>query len=266
MADPLPFFREVGEGPGVVCLHSNASTSSQWRSLMDALAPKFRVIAADGYGAGKSPPWPTDRTITLHDEVALLEPVFARAGDPFALVGHSYGAAVALIAALTHPKRVRAMALYEPTLFSLVDAESAPPNDADGIKGAVARAVAALEAGDEYAAAGHFIDFWMGEGCWARTPENRKAPIAASIRNIRSWSHALLREPTPASAFAALDMPVLYMTGKKSPASSRGVARILTRALPRVEVLEFDDLGHMAPITNPEPVNAVISRFLERRA
>ena len=266
MADPLPFFREVGEGPGVVCLHSNASTSSQWRSLMDALAPKFRVIAADGYGAGKSPPWPTDRTITLHDEVALLEPVFARAGDRFALVGHSYGAAVALIAALTHPKRVRAMALYEPTLFSLVDAESPPPNDADGIKGAVARAVAALEAGDEYAAAGHFIDFWMGEGCWARTPENRKAPIAASIRNIRSWSHALLREPTPASAFAALDMPVLYMTGKKSPASSRGVARILTRALPRVEVLEFDDLGHMAPITNPEPVNAVISRFLERRA
>jgi pimeloyl-ACP methyl ester carboxylesterase len=266
VADPLPFFREAGEGPGVVCLHSNASSSGQWRGLMDLLAPKFRVIAADGYGAGKSPPWPTDREITLHDEVALLEPVFARAGDPFALVGHSYGGAVALIAALTHPKRVRAMALYEPTLFSLVDAESPPPNDADGIKGAVARAVAALEAGDEYAAAGHFIDFWMGEGCWARTPENRKAPIAASIRNIRSWSHALLREPTPASAFAALDMPVLYMTGKKSPASSRGVARILTRALPRVEVLEFDDLGHMAPITNPEPVNAVISRFLERRA
>jgi len=266
VADPLPFFREVGEGPGVVCLHSNASTSSQWRSLMDALAPKFRVIAADGYGAGKSPPWPTDRTITLHDEVALLEPVFARAGDRFALVGHSYGAAVALIAALTHPKRVRAMALYEPTLFSLVDAESAPPNDADGIKGAVARAVAALEAGDEYAAAGHFIDFWMGEGSWSRTPENRKAPIAVAGRNIRGWAHALTRERTPLAAFATLDVPILYMLGKKSPASSRGVARILTRALPRVEVLEFDDLGHMAPITNPEPVNAVISRFLERRA
>jgi pimeloyl-ACP methyl ester carboxylesterase len=260
-----PFFREVGEGPGVVCLHSNASTSSQWRALMDALAPKFGVLAADGYGAGKSPPWPTDRTLTLHDEVTLLEPVLARAGERFALVGHSYGAAVALIAALKRPRRVRAMALYEPTLFSLVDAESPPPNDADGIKGAVARAVAALEKGDEYAAAGHFIDFWMGEGSWAKTSENRKAPIAVACRNISGWAHCLMRERTPLEAFAALDVPVLYMIGRKSPASSRGVARILTRALPRVEVLEFDDLGHMAPITHPEPVNAAISRFLEQQ-
>ncbi len=30
-----PFFREAGTGPGVVCLHSNASTSGQWRGLMD---------------------------------------------------------------------------------------------------------------------------------------------------------------------------------------------------------------------------------------
>lgn len=228
MADP--FYREMGEGPGVVCLHSNASASSQWRGLMEILAPKFHVLAADSYGAGKSPAWPTDRTVTLRDEVALLEPVFARAGDPFALVGHSYGAAVALIAALTHPKRVRAMALYEPTLFSLVDADSPPPNDADGIKGAVARAVAALEQGDEYRAAGHFIDFWMGEGSWAQTPENRKAPIAVAGRNIRGWAHALTRERTPLEAFAALDVPVLYMVGRKSPASSPARWLVSSRA------------------------------------
>ena len=44
------------------------------------------------------------------------------------LVGHSYGAAVALIAALACPERVRALVLYEPTLFSLVDADAPPPN------------------------------------------------------------------------------------------------------------------------------------------
>ena len=60
------------------------------------------------------------------------------------------------------------------------------------------------------------------------------------------------------------DWPFLYMTGKKSPAPARGVARILTRVLPRVEVVEFDGLGHMAPVTNPDVVNAAISRFLER--
>ena len=117
-----PFCREAGTGPGVVCIHANASTSGQWRGLMDLLAPQFRVLAPDAYGSGKSPEWPSDRIIRLRDEVAFLEPVLARAGAPLALVGHSYGAAVALIAALAHPGRVRAIALYEPTLFALLDA------------------------------------------------------------------------------------------------------------------------------------------------
>jgi len=259
-----PYFREAGHGPGVVCVHSNASTSGQWRALMELLAPRFHVLAADSYGAGKSPPWPADRKLVLRDEVALLEPVFAAAGDPFTLVGHSYGAAVALMAAVTQPKRVRALALYEPTLFALIDAHSAPPNDADGIKGAVTRSLAALQAGDPDLAAEHFIDFWMGKGAWARTPEARRPPIAASVANVGGWAHALMEEPTPLAAFHRLEIPVLYMTGSDSPASAKGVARLLTRVLPRVEVVEFAGLGHMAPVTHPEPVNQAIARFLEQ--
>lgn len=258
-----PFFREAGQGPGVVCLHSNASSSSQWLGLMEMLAPKFHVFAVDSYDAGKSPSWKGERTATLSDEVALLEPVLAKAGDPFSLVGHSYGGAIALLAALKHRKRVHALALYEPTLFALIEAESPPPNDADGICAAVARSVAALDAGDADAAARHFIDYWMGKGSFAGMPEPRRGPIAASIRNIRSWSRALLREPTPLAAFAALDVPVLYMTGKNSPASSRGVARILARVLPRVDLVELDGVGHMAPVTHPDVVNGRIVRFLD---
>ncbi len=259
-----PFFREVGSGAGVVCLHANASSSSQWRALMETLVPKFHVLAADSYGAGKSPAWPTDRPVWLRDEVALLEPVLARARDPFALVAHSYGAAVALIAAVTQPHRVRVLALYEPTLFALLDAESPPPNDADGIRSAVARAAAALDAGDPARAAECFIDFWMGAGAWDQMPEPRKTPIATSITNVRGWANALFGEPTPLRAFAELGVPVLYMIGKNSPASSRGVARVLTRALARVEVVEFEGLGHMGPVTHPEIVNEAISNFLER--
>jgi pimeloyl-ACP methyl ester carboxylesterase len=257
-----PFYREAGAGPGVVCLHSNASSSSQWRALMEALEPKFHVLAADSYGAGRSPAWPADRKVRLRDEAALLEPVFARAGEPFALVGHSYGAAVALIAAIALPQRVRALALYEPTLFSLVDAESPPPNDADGIRNAVAGAAAALDAADPGRAAECFIDFWMGKGAWARTPEPRRGPIADAVKNVRGWAEALIGESTPLAAFRELKIPVLYMVGGRSPASSLGVARLLTRALPQVRVLEFDDLGHMGPVTHPERVNEAIVRFL----
>jgi len=257
-----PFFREAGSGPGVVCLHSNASSSGQWRALVDMLAPKFRALAADSYGAGKSPAWPTDRHVWLRDEVALLEPVFARAGDPFTLVGHSYGGAIALIAAVTQPRRVRALALYEPTLFAVVDQESPPPNDADGIKNVAIASAAYLDAGDPDRAAEQFIDYWMGKGAWASTPAARKPPIVASIANVTGWAHALTREPTPLAAFRQLNIPVLYMTGSDSPASSRAVARVLTRALPKVEVVEFKGMGHMGPVTHPDAVNAAIARFL----
>ncbi len=263
---PLPFCREAGFGPGVVCIHANASSSSQWRPLMERLSPDFLVLAPDCYGSGKSPEWPSDRAIRLADEVALLEPVLARAGARFTLVGHSYGAAVALIAALANPARVQALVLYEPTLFSLLDRERPSPNEGDGIRVAVAASSAALDAGDADGAARHFVDYWMGEGAWHRTPEARKPPIVASIANIRRWGHALTTEPTPLEAFRALEVPVLYMVGRKSTRSALGVARLLAPALPQAKLVEFENLGHMAPVTHPEPVNEAISRFLMEHA
>ena len=184
---PRPFLREAGRGLGVVCLHANASSSAQWRGLLDLLAPRHHVLAPDLYGAGKSPDWPSDRQIALRDEVAFIAPALAAAGDglPVVLVGHSYGAAVALVAALANPGRVRALALYEPTLFSLLDAEHAPPNEADGIKQAVAASVAALERGDRDGAAQAFIDYWMGAGSWQATPEPRRGPRVPAPRRTR---------------------------------------------------------------------------------
>ena len=262
MQPVTPFFREAGSGPGVVCLHANASSSGQWRALMEALAPRFHVFAPDAYNVGKSPTWPLERPVRLRDEVDLLEPVFARAGDPFAVVAHSYGAATALIAALAHPGRIRVMALYEPVLFALVDAQTPPPNDADGIRDAIARSIAALAADDRAEASRCFIDFWMGQSAFDGMPEQRKAPIAASIVNIGRWADALFNEPTPLRAFSELDIPVLYMCGKDSQPSARGVTRLLTRTLPQVEVVEFEGLGHMGPVTHPEVVNRTICRFL----
>ena len=259
-----PFFREAGAGPGVVCVHSNASSSSQWRALTEILASCFHVLAPDTHGAGKGPAWPADHLLALRDEVALLEPVFARAGTPFSLVGHSYGGAVALIAALQQPQRLRAMVLYEPTLFSLIDAAFPPPNDADGIRQTVERAGAALAMGNRGAAAEHFINFWMGTGAWHATPQSRRTAIEAAVVNVQEWGRALFAEPTPLEALGALTMPVLLMVGKNSPASSRAVARLLSQALPRVETLEFEALGHMGPVTHPEVVNPAIEEFLRR--
>jgi len=254
--------REIGSGPEVVCIHCNASSSAQWRALAETASARHRVLTPDLYGSGKSPDWHSDREITLLDEVKFLEPVLRSGGDSLAIIGHSYGAAVALLAALQEPGRVRALVLYEPTLFALVDAQNPPPNGAEGIRHAVAAAAAALDAGDRMVAAKHFVDFWSGDGTWDSTPADRKPAIAGSVINVRRWGHALFTEPTPLEAFARLRMPTLYMLGGRSPESAKAVADVLLPVLPNARVIQFPELGHMGPITHPKIVNDSIARFL----
>ena len=256
-----PYFREAGSGPAVVCLHSNASTSGQWRALMERLSGRFRVIAVDAYGAGKSPDWPAGTPGRLDDEIALLEELL-RGLPEFHLVGHSYGAAIALKAALRYGARVKSLALYEPTLFALLLAQDARHPAAQGIRDAAEAAAAAVDRNDLDAAGERFIDYWMGAGAWSAMPQARRPAVAQSMRGIRYWAHALMNEPTPLAAFAQLAAPVLYMVGGSSPASSRGVFDLLKTTLPAVRVKQFDDLGHMGPVTHPDVVNPFIEEHL----
>jgi pimeloyl-ACP methyl ester carboxylesterase len=80
---------------------------------------------------------------------------------------------------------------------------------------------------------------------------------------VKGEWEAVFGEPTPLDAFAELDVPVLYLTASASPASGRGVARLLTKVLPRVTAVEIDGVGHMAPVTHPDRVNALIERHLD---
>lgn len=259
-----PFFRERGSGEAVVCLHSNASSSSQWRLLGDLLQDRLHVIAVDGYDAGKSPPWPSPEPLRLEDEVNLLAPVLERAGDRFHLVGHSYGGAVAIRAALMFPARVASVVVYEPTLFWLLSGADPLRSPVQGIWRAASDGADAVDGGDNAAGARRFIDFWMGDGAFDAMPPPRQAAVASSVRNLRRWRDTLMDETTPVSALASLTMPVLCMYGEDSPESSQSVVRVLREALPKVTAAPQPGLGHMGPITHPERVNAQIAQFLDR--
>ena len=263
--DVQAYFRETGAGPSVVCLHSSASSSGQWRALADRLSSRFKVIAADLHGCGKSPAWPTGRPpMQLDDEFALLEPAFRAAGERFHLVGHSYGGAVALKAALELRERLLSLVLYEPVLFSVLmaDAPRSPPaREIAAVREDTTRLV---EEADLTASAQRFVDYWMGDGAWAATPEARRPALAAAMPSVIPEWHAAFYEPTPLKAFAAIEVPTLCLTGTRSKPSARAVARLLTATLPLVRIEEIEGVGHMAPVTHPDLVNPLIERFLAR--
>lgn len=263
MQPQAPYFREAGAGTSVVCIHSSASSSGQWRALMERLAHRFRVIAVDLYGSGKTAAWPQDRPMHLDDELALLSSVFRAAGDRFHLVGHSFGGAIALKAALRDRGRLISLVLYEPVLFSVLIADAPQSAAAREILAVRDDTIRLVDEGDLNASAQRFVDYWMGEGAWAATPEPRRQVLAATMRAVKPEWHAAFYEPTPLEAFAAIDVPTLFLTGTKSKASARAVVRLLTRVLPRVRVEEIDGVGHMAPLTHPDRVNPLIERFLE---
>jgi pimeloyl-ACP methyl ester carboxylesterase len=228
---------------------------------MERLADRYHVIAADLYGSGKSPPWPGERPMWLDDQIALLAPAFERAGERFHLVGHSYGGAIALKAALRFPTRLKSLVLYEPVLFSVLLS--------DAPQSAAAREI--MDVRDDTAHLGpegvaeRFIDYWMGAGTWAAMPESRRATLAGAVAAMKPEWHSAFNEPTPLAAWRALDVPTLLLTGTASTAAAHGVARLLVGALPRVRVEEIEALGHMAPVSHPNEVNPLIERFLAER-
>jgi len=259
-----PFYREAGAGEAVICLHSSASGSGQWRALMERLGNRYRLIAPDLLGYGRNPALPGDRSVRLADEVAALESVFDRAGRLFSLIGHSFGGAIALKAALQYRDRLRCLIIYEPTLFSLL-VNHLPDHAATAEITAVAGdTIRAVEQGDLAGAAERFVDYWVGPGTWAATPESRRPAIMQGMRKVVLEWPAAFREPTTLAEFASLDFPTLYLIGSTSPASVRTVAELLAPVLPQAEVVELSGVGHMGPVTHPEVVNPIIERFLAR--
>lgn len=105
---------DTGEGAPVLLLHGSGpgvSAYANWRLTIPALAHGHRVIAFDqpGFGATERPEgatytidgW-TDHVVGVLDALDL---------DRVDLVGNSFGGAVALRFAATHPERVRRLVL-----------------------------------------------------------------------------------------------------------------------------------------------------------
>lgn len=251
---------EAGAGPTIVCLHSSGSSSGQWRRLIESWQFRYRFVAVDFLGHGRSPEQPEE--FDLAAESAAVWEVVQSAREPIHLVGHSYGGAVAIDLALRHPERVASLTVYEPVLFSLLDPASA---EFDAITSAGWGIVGNARAGALEAAAASFIDYWSGVGSWGRLPVEHQARALARIMPVARHFEALFASELTLDRLGALHVPTRVLCGDRSPAPARAVSRRVA-SLACATMERLSGLGHMGPVTHPERVNPLIAAHLESQA
>jgi len=244
------FYRHAGSGPPLLLLHAGASSGVQWERVLAALAPRWSLGAPDLYGHGQTPcPEDMSPATLLERQVAVLQAVLDRLGDgPARVVGHSYGAVLALCLAAAAPARVRDLVLVEPVAFGLLGPGDPALAPVEAVEAACRELVLA---GDFEAATRRFLDFWSDPELWDFLPEADRLAIVAGARE----RHFIGGPAVFGAAFAATDLarvtcPIRLVTGADGPAAPRAVAERLADLLPQAERITVPGAGHMLPLTH----------------
>lgn len=105
---------QAGQGRPLVLLHGFGGSTLSWTAVLPELARQRRVVAIDlnGFGFTERPQDPSRYTLRGQGELVLA--VLDALGIAHAtFAGHSYGGAISLQLAATHPERVDALLLVD---------------------------------------------------------------------------------------------------------------------------------------------------------
>lgn len=222
---------------------------TNWEFVKPRFEKQFTVYAIARRGRGE-----TDKTQhhSLEDESRDVVAVIQSVPGPVFLLGHSYGAHTALVAAAHIPPRIRKLVLYEPVWPRIIG------------KDALAGFVPLAQAGrwDELA-----VTFFRDtlsvpiDELNALRATELWPPIVGDAEASLGDLRALSRYDFKADRFRDLRVPVLLQRGTESPRELY-VTDALAGVLPDVRVGELSGQAHEGMTTAPQMYAEAVSRFL----
>ncbi len=254
---------ERGDGTPVIFVHGSLSDYRTWLPLLDDFSENNRAISLslrhyypeqwDGNGDQISLQSHADDVAAFIEKLNL---------GPAFVVGHSRGAAVAMLMASQHPQLVRKLILADPsTLSSLL------PGDPELLAAEQIRRKMSAEimkyyrAGDMDSGLEVFVDYVAGPGAWERTPDK--------IRNVlrdNSWTLSSMVADMETSFDCAnaanISAPVLLVTGDRSAARYSSMHSALQPCLPEASKITIADAGHMMFQSNPTEFAFEVQYFI----
>jgi pimeloyl-ACP methyl ester carboxylesterase len=246
-----PYYERNGNGPALVLIHGAFSDHrSNWEFVLPMLSKHFTVYAIARRGRGESAKT-TDHSVEdeARDAAELIESI----GESVFLLGHSYGAHVALLTATLVPDRVGKLVVYEPARADIIP---------DSIWNSLLR-FAGRRDWDNFATTffGEVLFVPKPELDAVRASEQIWQPIlddaAATLHDFR----ALREYDFNPSWFESIRIPVLLQVGSESPRQLY-VTDDLAWVLPDATIGTLDGQAHEGMTTAPDQYAEAVIRFL----
>ncbi len=242
-------FHRSGEGPPRVLLHGATGAHWSFRYIAPSLVGRFTLYAVDRRGRGESG---DAADYAIEREVEDVAAIVESLDEPANIFGHSYGATVALGAALATPG-IRKLVLYEGSPGSSV----VPDEHLDRMEELVER-------GEPDEALVYAL------GLFGLTPEEVEQLRGAPTWPVRvSAAHTVAREVRAEQDYrlepqrlAGVTAPALLLLGGESPDWARESTEQIRDALPDARIAVLPGEGHAAIMTARELVAEGVTRFL----
>jgi pimeloyl-ACP methyl ester carboxylesterase len=259
-------YQETGSGPDVVLIHGITGDMSIWFlcRAMERFGRSFRVTAYDlrGHGYTDVPATGYTSADQARDIVALMD---ALGIDRTALVGHSFGAVIALHAAVLHPERITAVVLSDPCFPALRHLEDVSRwGHWQNFREEAASAGVILSDEHWYELDRFFDQVLHLDG--ERLQRFRRAVGLPGFNRLLRLAHTTCGNDARIPAgltedrICAVTQPVLALFGADSPFLA--TADYLAEHLPHCVNERVPAARHRAPDENPERFVELVDQFL----
>ncbi len=254
-------YESAGRGNPIVFLHGFSGSTQDWANQAKALSSKYRVIAVDGRGHGKSsaPAKVEDYSIPIfaEDVFALLKKLDIK---KCCLGGHSYGGFTALQFAVEHPEMLAGLVLVDTSSESIArDAGYAQMrqklNELARTQG--------LEAAFEFDAAHNPMRIERFQKHPEQKEIARKKVLNTSVNGYIYTSSVIDRRPSVTSRLAEIKVPTIIFWGDEDTPFTNAV-KVLKQKIAGAELVTVKGCGHSPHEEAPDVVNKALLKFLDR--
>jgi non-heme chloroperoxidase len=255
-------------GQPIILIHGTLSDFREWQFQIDKFAQNYRVISYSRRYAYPNQWIGNGEDNTIPNNVAdLVELIIERLNlGPAHVIGHSYGAFIALYLAFEHPELVQTLVLGEPPVLSLL--EGNPSYYSKDIENTFRHSLVrkAIDTGDAENATRIFLDGVIGiERYFNQISSDARTMIMENVESLSGELASIITQRFTCADAQRVRVQTLLVKGEQSPKLFHKIIDILASCLPNNEQATIPGESHeLGRMEKPEVFNRIVLEFLSK--